>query len=180
MKHYFLVLAILSASITHGYAFTSPISLRIWIKNNQRFSNGDDMRDNDVQLPDVRQLRDLPTEQLLEVISKYDVNCVSDEIKDLINSRAVEQAPNDLEIRMNILGINKLTIAGFVLAAFMFSMNFFRGDGWLGDLLGMNAPIPPMSDATSVYNVENLSKIKELQAGNIIDYEQVLRDLEKR
>lgn len=46
--------------------------------------------------------------------------------------------PSELEVRMQLMGITPLTIAGFGVAAIMITLNTILGSGWLADLLGID------------------------------------------
>lgn len=64
-------------------------------------------------------------------------NELSPESKAQLEDTIRRNAPSDLEVRMKMLGITPLTIAGFILAGVMLTLNAVLGNGWLGDLLGI-------------------------------------------
>lgn len=67
-----------------------------------------------------------------------DVN-MDPEIEKKIIQTLQENMPSELEVRMNLMGINSFTIAGYCLAAFIMVMNYILGYGWAADLLGISS-----------------------------------------
>ena len=53
-----------------------------------------------------------------------------------------DNAPSDLEVRLNILGITPWTVTGFVLAGFIIILNNILGNGWASELLGIDSNVP--------------------------------------
>ncbi len=131
-------------------------------------------------VPPVADLKQLSTSELIETLSNYNPNNFSDEVKMLIDERAKAEAPSELEVRMQILGINKFTIAGFALAAFLIIMNTIFGNGWLGDLVGYNKPIPTLAEVNSVNNPVNQAKIQELRGKSTANYNAIVEDVKER
>jgi hypothetical protein len=60
------------------------------------------------------------------------------EIQEAITQKIEQNKPADWKIRLQIMGFNPLTIAGYGLAAVLITCNYFFGTGWAGDILGLN------------------------------------------
>ena len=76
--------------------------------------------------------------ELFERIRDIKEDQVPQDIMNEINIRIKEGAPNEFEIRMQMMGITPLTKAGFALAGILITLNTILGSGWLGDIFGMN------------------------------------------
>lgn len=87
-------------------------------------------------------------ESLFDQIKDLDPEDVPQEMQDAIRDKIAENAPADWKIRLNLMGFNPVTIAGFMLAAVLITCNSVFGAGWAGDLLGMNEVV--ISDRTQV------------------------------
>lgn len=87
-------------------------------------------------------------EDLFSKIKDMEPEDVPTEMQDAIRNKIAENAPADWKIRLNLMGFNPLTIAGFALAAVLIACNTIFGAGWAGDLLGMNEVM--VSDRTQV------------------------------
>ena len=87
-------------------------------------------------------------ESLFDQIKDLDPEDVPQEMQDAIRDKIAENAPADWKIRLNLMGFNPLTIAGYMLAAVLITCNSVFGAGWAGDLLGMNEVV--ISDRTQV------------------------------
>ena len=83
---------------------------------------------------------------LFDSIKDLDPEDVPEDIQNAIQSKIAENAPADWKIRLNMMGFNPLTIAGYLLAAVIITCNNVFGAGWAGDMLGMNEVI--VSDRT--------------------------------
>lgn len=82
-----------------------------------------------------------------------------------------ENGPTELEIRMNLLGINNATLAGFAVALVLFSLNNVLGTGWLGDYFGMN---DVMIDAPShMMSVAQRKQMETMSKGVVINYKDI-------
>jgi len=81
-------------------------------------------------------------EELIDSINNIPQDQVSQDITNAINNkikeRIKENEPSDLEIRMRIMGITPLTIAGFILAGILIYFNLTLGTGWASKLFGLN------------------------------------------
>ena len=71
-----------------------------------------------------------------------DVEGPSDEDREEFEKELMENAPSDLEVRMNLLGFTPWTIGGFVLAGIIISLNNVLGYGWASELLGLDSTVP--------------------------------------
>jgi hypothetical protein len=87
-------------------------------------------------------------EDLFSQIKDMEPEDVPVEMQDAIRDKIAENAPADWKIRLNLMGFNPLTIAGYALAAVLIACNTIFGAGWAGDMLGMNEVI--VSDRTQV------------------------------
>lgn len=87
-------------------------------------------------------------DELFDSIKDMDPEDVPEDIQNAIQSKIAENAPADWKIRLNMMGFNPLTIAGYLLAAVILTCNNVFGAGWAGDMLGMNETI--VSDRTFV------------------------------
>lgn len=64
---------------------------------------------------------------------------IPEDMKNAIAEKIQKGAPSDLEMRMEILGLNNpLTQAGFALAFVLITLNTVLGTGWAANLFGMN------------------------------------------
>ena len=70
--------------------------------------------------------------------NNHDIEMDIDNIPEKIRSTVKEMQPSDIEIRLNLMGFNALTFAGFLLAAILLFLNNVLGTGWAGDLLSRN------------------------------------------
>ena len=61
---------------------------------------------------------------------------LDDEI--MLNEVLRENAPSELQVRMNLMGVTPLTIAGFALAFVIIILNNALGYGWASELLGLD------------------------------------------
>ncbi len=66
----------------------------------------------------------------------------SDEDREEFEKELVENAPSELEVRLNLLGFTPWTIGGFVLAGVIISLNNVLGYGWASELLGLDSTVP--------------------------------------
>ena len=87
-------------------------------------------------------------EYMFDQIKDMDPEAVPQEMQDAIRNKISENAPADWKIRLNLMGFNPLTIAGYILAAVIITCNNVFGAGWAGDALGMNEVI--ISDRTQI------------------------------
>jgi hypothetical protein len=87
-------------------------------------------------------------EDLFSQIKDMEPEDVPIDMQDAIRKKIAENAPADWKIRLNLMGFNPLTIAGYALAAVLITCNTIFGAGWAGDVLGMNEVI--VSDRTQV------------------------------
>ena len=87
-------------------------------------------------------------ESLFDQIKDLDPEDVPEDIQNAIRDRISENAPSDWKIRLNLMGFNPLTIAGYLLAAVILTCNNVLGAGWAGEMLGMNEVV--VSDRTMV------------------------------
>ena len=53
-----------------------------------------------------------------------------------IEREIILSAPSELELRFGLLGVNKWTLTGFLLAAIIFGLNNALGTGWAGEIIG--------------------------------------------
>ena len=70
--------------------------------------------------------------------NNHDIEMDIDNIPEKIRTTVKEMQPSDIEIRLNLMGFNALTFAGFLLAAILLFLNNVLGTGWAGDLLSRN------------------------------------------
>lgn len=87
-------------------------------------------------------------ESLFSQIKDMDPEDVPVDMQDAIRDKIAENAPADWKIRLNLMGFNPLTIAGYALAAVLITCNTIFGAGWAGDVLGMNEVV--VSDRTQI------------------------------
>jgi hypothetical protein len=62
----------------------------------------------------------------------------SREMDKMMNNELQENAPSDLQIRMNLMGFTPVTIAGYAVAGILICLNYFFGYGWASDVLGLD------------------------------------------
>lgn len=87
-------------------------------------------------------------EYMFDQIKDMDPEAVPQEMQDAIRDKISQNAPADWKIRLNLMGFNPLTIAGYILAAVIITCNNVFGAGWAGDALGMNDVV--ISDRTQI------------------------------
>lgn len=107
-----------------------PVSLLLATPNMDNPMGGESDDDDSDELNDLfDQIKDMNPED------------VPSEISDAIKQRIEKDAPADWKIRLNLMGFNPITIAGYALAAVIITCNTVFGTGWAGDLLGINETI---------------------------------------
>ena len=77
-------------------------------------------------------------ESLFNQIKDIDPEDVPEDIQMAIRDKISQNAPADWKIRLNLMGFNPVTIAGYILAAVIITCNNIFGAGWAGDVFGMN------------------------------------------
>lgn len=87
-------------------------------------------------------------ESLFNQIKDMDPEDVPEDMQIAIRDKISQNAPADWKIRLNIMGFNPVTIAGYILAAVLITCNNVFGAGWAGDIFGMNETVT--SDRTQV------------------------------
>lgn len=81
----------------------------------------------------------------------------SAEIREQIENEIRMNAPSELEMRMQVLGFTPWTIAGYVLAAIIISLNYTLGTGWASEWLGLNDNPALTTSAPSTSGFEDLN-----------------------
>lgn len=99
----------------------------------------------------------------------------------IINEKIFANGLSEGEVRRRILGINGFTIIGFSLAIMILILNTVLGNGWASKLFSnIDEPLPLNSyERMSVDNPENAERIKELRKENVVNYDDMLRQLEQ-
>ena len=77
---------------------------------------------------------DVPIEKLFLDLEKSK-DSPSEELRNEIQKRFVENAPSDIQVRLQLMGFTPLTYIGFALAGVILSLNSILGTGWAGDLV---------------------------------------------
>ena len=67
---------------------------------------------------------------------------LSGEDMDKIERDIRDNAPSELEVRLNLLGVTPWTVAGFILAGVIITLNNVLGYGWASELLGLDSTVP--------------------------------------
>ena len=108
---------------------------KLYLSDNNDINNG---INNDIN----NDINNKSLEELIDSINNIPQDQVSQDITNAINNkikeRIKENEPSDLEIRMRIMGITPLTIAGFILAGILIYFNLTLGTGWASNLFGLN------------------------------------------
>lgn len=86
----------------------------------------------------INNIKSATLSELFSQIKDLDDNDIPENVMNEINNRIKENAPTEFEMRMQFLGITPLTKAGFLLSGILIFLNTILGNGWLGDLFGMN------------------------------------------
>lgn len=86
-----------------------------------------------------------------------------------------KNAPSEMQIRMNLLGINKFTVGGFMVAFVLLALNTVLGAGWLGDYFGLNEAKQGETYPAAI-NIEQAKVMETMRKGVIINY----KDIENR
>ena len=94
---------------------------------------------------------------------------LDDEI--MLNEVLRENAPSELQVRMNLMGVTPLTIAGFALAFVIIILNNALGYGWASELLGLDpsGEIAIESEIEIDFEIEIESQFEidvEIEVGN--------------
>jgi hypothetical protein len=76
--------------------------------------------------------------KLFQQIQDLNPNDVPQDVRDEIMKRIRDEAPSEAEVRMGMMGITSFTKAGFALAGVLLLCNAVLGNGWAGNLLGLN------------------------------------------
>jgi len=66
------------------------------------------------------------------------------------------EAPSELQMRMEIMGLSPWSIAGFALALTLFSLNQALGTGWASQKLGLDGGSIVAGDGTIVIDAQAL------------------------
>lgn len=93
------------------------------------------------------------------------------EIQQQINNKIQQNAPNNMKIKLDLLGFTPLTIAGFILAGVIILLNNILGNGWASDLLKLNND---QININSMNEIKNDQLRNKLQGGTIINYDDIL------
>jgi hypothetical protein len=91
----------------------------------------------------------------------------SPELRRQIEEEITRNAPSELEMRLEVLGVTVWTKAGFALAFGILALNVVLGGGWASDLFGLSddfstAPAP-------IVLFDDLRLDTKVQAGNDLD-----------
>ena len=133
----------------------------------------------------------LRSPHLLPVLCSPIINDLLDESQDTATERLSaeeeqklaaqlqESAPSELQIRMNLLGINNVTLAGFAVAFVLFALNNILGTGWLGDYFGLNDT--NHGEITSEGGSEERNNLKQAMSKDVvINYKDIQDRLNPR
>jgi len=110
-------------------------------------------------------------DSLFNEIKALSMDEISADTRNRIESEIRANAPSDTQIRLGLMGFTPLTYAGFVLAAVIIFLNNVLGNGWVGDMIGLNDVGLEISRDDAVDG-----RMKEFQGDIIVDYE----DIDKR
>ena len=129
-----------------------------------------DREDNEPPLTDQeRAVKDL--EDLLSKYENIDYDEIPDEERKIISDLVQRAGPSELQKRLQILGFNPLTYAGFALAAVLITLNTLLGTGWLGDAIGINISV----DNTPPLNIIEDNSLK-FDYDKYLEYKSNLKD----
>ena len=145
-----LIVFILYVSYSHCYMMIAKSNLKLsnislnknnhflYCQNYEKYGNNNDNNDNNnedsIKNDSIERLQNL----LGGDIDINDSNLDIDDFPEEIRSAIEEIKPSDIEVRLNLMGFNPLTYAGFLLAAILLFLNNVLGTGWAGDLLSKN------------------------------------------
>jgi hypothetical protein len=76
----------------------------------------------------------------------------SREMDEMMKNELQENAPSDLQVRMNLMGFTPVTIVGYAVAGILICLNYFFGYGWASDVLGLDG----ISDIEITRDSENI------------------------
>lgn len=110
-------------------------------------------------------------DSLLDKLKGLSMDELSADTRDDIESEIRANSPSDIQIRLGLMGFTPLTYAGYLLAAAIIFLNNVLGNGWAGDMIGLNAGSMEISRED-----ESEGRMKEFQGDTIVDYE----DIDKR
>ena len=116
--------------------------------------------------------------RLLDSIKGLEVEDIPPEVLKQIEAKALQYAPNDFQVRMQIMGVTPLTVAGFALAGVLLILNYALGNGWAGGLLGIDGGeyerVRAITSGNPIKQTpEQLEKMRLLQGDNIINYADI-------
>lgn len=77
-------------------------------------------------------------ESLFNRIQNMNPEDIPVDVRNSINEQILKDAPDDMTMRMRMLGITPFTIAGYALAAILITLNITLGNGWASELFGLN------------------------------------------
>ena len=120
-------------------------------------------------------------EELLSKLKNSNVidsnHSTSENIPQNIADQVKSNMPTEWEMKMNLLGITPFTIAGFVLAGIILSLNAILGTGWAGELFqnffplnGVSEPNISQTEVTEVNNINSIRTIKLNNFENLLNY----------
>lgn len=121
---------------------------------------GDDERSDGGDTSD--DLGDLSLGELFGRIEGLEPSAVPERLRAAIAERIRAEGPSDLEMRMNILGITPLTIAGFGLAAVILTLNAVLGGGWAANLLHLDTSDGAMTVERSDSATSRLRRVERM------------------
>lgn len=125
----------------------------------------------DVEASKEEDLSNDNLDSLLDKLKGLSMDEMSTDTRSRIESEIRENSPSDIQIRLGLMGFTPLTYAGYFLAAAIIFLNNILGNGWAGDMIGLNAGGMEMSR-----DDESEGRMKEFQGDTIVDYE----DIDKR
>ena len=94
----------------------------------------------------------------------------SPELRRQIEDEIARNAPSELEMRLEVLGVTAWTKAGFALALVILALNAVLGGGWASDLFGLSDDFSSSSAPAPLVLFEDLGfDPAKLQAGKDLD-----------
>jgi hypothetical protein len=145
---------------------------RLQRKTSLLFMNAIKDEVNDEHISILEDLDNDNLESLLDKLKGLSMDEISTDTRSSIENEIRANSPSDTQIRLGLMGFTPLTYAGYLLAAVIIFFNNVLGNGWAGDMIGLNSGGMEISR-----DDESEGRMKEFQGDTIVDYEDIDRRL---
>lgn len=127
---------------------------------------------NDEHISILEDLNNDNLDSFLNKLKGLSMDEISTDTRSIIENEIRANSPSDTQIRLGLMGFTPLTYVGYLLAAVIIFFNNVLGNGWAGDMIGLNAGGMEISR-----DDESEGRMKEFQGDTIVNYEDIDRRL---